>query len=308
MLPHLKKLDLLPRPTRQFNDPGVRRILTLMAPATLGVSVAQISLLINTIFASFLATGSVSWLYYADRLMEFPSGMLGVALGTILLPSLAKHYADDSPADYSKLLDWGLRLTLLLALPSAVALAVLAVPLITTLFHYGAFTDLDVSMTQRALVAYSLGLLGLILVKVLAPGFYARQNIKTPVKVALFTLFATQLMNLAFIKPFGHAGLALSIGLAACLNAGLLLHLLKKQQVYQPQPGWISYFLRVLLAVSLMGGVLYFVMGDASWWLAARFHARLLRLSLLVGGGVVLYFAALGAMGFRPRQFARRAA
>jgi len=308
MLPHLKKLDLLPRPTRRFNDPGVRRILTLMAPATLGVSVAQISLLINTIFASFLATGSVSWLYYADRLMEFPSGMLGVALGTILLPSLAKHYADDSPAEYSKLLDWGLRLTLLLALPSAVALAVLAVPLITTLFHYGAFTDLDVSMTQRALVAYSLGLLGLILVKVLAPGFYARQNIKTPVKVALFTLFATQLMNLAFIKPFGHAGLALSIGLAACLNAGLLLHLLKKQQIYQPQPGWISYFLRVLLAVSLMGGVLYFVMGDASWWLEARFHARLLRLSLLVGGGVVLYFAALGAMGFRPRQFARRAA
>jgi len=308
MLPHLKKLDLLPRPSRQFNDPGVRRILTLMAPATLGVSVAQISLLINTIFASFLATGSVSWLYYADRLMEFPSGMLGVALGTILLPSLAKHYADDSPAEYSKLLDWGLRLTLLLALPSAVALAVLAVPLITTLFHYGAFTAQDVGMTQRALVAYSLGLLGLILVKVLAPGFYARQNIKTPVKVALFTLLATQLMNLAFIGPLGHAGLALAIGLGACLNAGLLLHLLKKQQVYQPQSGWISYILRVLLAVSLMGLMLYYTMGDTQWWLQARFHERLLRLSLLVGGGGVLYFAALGAMGFRPRQFARQAA
>jgi putative peptidoglycan lipid II flippase len=308
MLPHLKKLGLLPRPTARFNDPGVRRVARLMAPAMLGVSVAQISLLINTIFASFLATGSVSWLYYADRLMEFPSGMLGVALGTILLPSLAKHYADDSPAEYSKLLDWGLRLTLLLALPSAAALAVLGVPLITTLFHYGAFTALDVSMTQRALLAYSLGLLGLILVKVLAPGFYARQNIKTPVKVALFTLAATQLMNLAFYKPFGHAGLALSIGLAACLNAGLLLHLLKKHKVYQPQPGWGNYILRVLLAVSLMSAMLFYAMGDAQWWLAAGFMDRIVRLSLLVGGGIALYFAALGAMGFHPRQFMRRAA
>jgi putative peptidoglycan lipid II flippase len=308
MLPHLKRIDMLPRPTWHFNDPGVRRILKLMAPATLGVSVAQISLLINTIFASFLATGSVSWLYYADRLMEFPTGMLGVALGTILLPSLAKHYADDASDEYSKLLDWGLRLTLMLALPSAAALAVLGVPLITTLFKYGAFNALDVSMTQQALMAYSLGLVGLILIKVLAPGFYARQNIRTPVKVAIFTLVATQLMNLAFIGPFAHAGLALSIGLGACLNAGLLLHLLKKQQVYQPQPGWAAYFSRVLLAVSLMAAVLYFAMGDAQWWLAARFFDRMVRLSLLVGGGATLYFVALGLMGFRPRQFSRRAA
>lgn len=308
MLPHLLKIRMLPRPTRHFDDPGLKRVLRLMAPATLGVSVAQISLLINTIFASFLASGSVSWLYYADRLMEFPAGMLGVALGTILLPSLAKHYADDNPGDYSKLLDWGLRLTLMLALPAAAALAVLAVPLITTLFHYGAFTATDVSMTQRALVAYSLGLVGLILVKVLAPGFYARQNIRTPVKVAIFTLVATQVMNLAFIIPLGHAGLALSIGLAACLNAGLLLHLLKKQQIYQPQPGWTGYFLRVLLAAALMAAMLFYSMGDAQWWLAAGFLDRMIRLALLVGGGIVLYFAALGLMGFRPRQFARRAA
>jgi putative peptidoglycan lipid II flippase len=250
----------------------------------------------------------VSWLYYADRLMEFPAGMLGVALGTILLPSLARHYADDNPGDYSKLLDWGLRLTLLLALPAAAALAVLAVPLITTLFHYGAFNATDVAMTQRALVAYSVGLVGLILVKVLAPGFYARQNIRTPVKVALFTLFATQMMNLAFIIPLGHAGLALSIGLAACLNAGLLLHLLKKQQIYQPQPGWTGYFLRVLLAAALMAAMLFYSMGEAQWWLTAGFLDRAIRLSLLVGGGIALYFAALGLMGFRPRQFARRAA
>ncbi len=308
MLPYLLKINMLPRPTRHFNDPGVRRILKLMAPATLGVSVAQISLLINTIFASFLVTGSVSWLYYADRLMEFPAGMLGVALGTILLPSLAKHYADDSPDEYSKLLDWGLRLTLMLALPASTALAVLSAPLITTLFHYGAFNAHDVSMTQQALMAYSLGLVGLILVKVLAPGFYARQNIRTPVKVALFTLTATQLMNLVFIGPLGHAGLALSIGLGACLNAGLLLHLLKKQQIYQPQPGWSAFLLRVTLAASLMSAMLFYAMGDGQWWLDAHFMDRILRLSLLVGGGIALYFSALGLMGFRPRQFSRRAA
>jgi len=308
MLPHLLRIRMLPRPTLHFDDPGLKRVLKLMAPATLGVSVAQISLLINTIFASFLVTGSVSWLYYADRLMEFPTGMLGVALGTILLPSLAKHYADDSPAEYSRLLDWGLRLTLMLALPASAALAVLAVPLIATLFHYGAFNAHDVTMTQQALIAYSLGLVGLILVKVLAPGFYARQNIRTPVKIAIRVLIATQLMNLAFIIPLGHAGLALSIGLGACLNATLLLHKLKKHRIYQPQPGWPAYFLRVSLAVALMAAMLFYAMGEAQWWLAAGFSDRMVRLSLLVGGGIVLYFAALGLMGFRPHQFARRAA
>ena len=308
MLPHLMKLGMLPRPTLKFNDPGVRRILTLMAPATLGVSVAQISLLINTIFASFLATGSVSWLYYADRLMEFPAGMLGVALGTILLPSLAKHYADDSPDEYSRLLDWGLRLTLMLALPAAAALAVLAVPLITTLFHYGAFQAHDVWMTRNALMAYSLGLLGLILVKVLAPGFYARQNIRTPVKIAIITLIATQLMNLIFIGPFQHAGLALAIGLGACLNAGLLLYLLRRHGIYHAQPGWWSYIARVVLAVVLMAGVLGWLMGSADWWLAQGFATRILKLTLLVGVGVAVYFAALVLMGFRPHQFSRRAA
>ena len=308
MLPHLMKLGMLPRPTLKFNDPGVRRILTLMAPATLGVSVAQISLLINTIFASFLVTGSVTWLYFADRLMEFPAGMLGAALGTILLPSLAKHYADDSPDKYSRLLDWGLRLTVMLALPAAAALAVLSVPLITTLFHYGAFQAHDVWMTRNALMAYSLGLLGLILVKVLAPGFYARQNIRTPVKVAIFTLIATQLMNLVFIGPFQHAGLALAIGLGACLNAGLLLYLLRRHGIYHAQPGWFGYIARVVLAVVLMSGVLWFLMGNADWWLAQCFGARILKLSLLVGVGIAVYFAALGLMGFRPRQFSRRTA
>jgi putative peptidoglycan lipid II flippase len=182
-----------------------------MGPALFGVSIGQISLLINGIFASFLVTGSVSWLYFADRLMEFPTGVLGVALGTILLPSLSRSFAEKTGEEYSRLLDWGLRLTLLLALPAAVGLAILAVPLIATLFHHGAFDAHDVPMTSHALIAYSIGLVGLILVKVLAPGFYARQNIKTPVKIGVLTLAATQLMNLAFVYPLRHAGLALAI-------------------------------------------------------------------------------------------------
>ena len=231
-IPALHRIAMLPRPSLNlrvaWQDPGVRRIVTLMGPALLGVSVSQISLLINTIFASFLKSGSVSWLYYADRLMEFPSGMLGVALGTILLPSLSKYHASDNHLEYSRLLDWGLRLTLLLAAPAALALALLAVPLIATLFHHGAFNSDDVYQTQSALVAYSIGLVGLILVKVLAPGFYARQNIRTPVRIAVVSLVATQVMNLAFIGWLQHAGLALSIGLAACLNAGLLYRGLRR--------------------------------------------------------------------------------
>src|SRR4051812_1878041 len=221
-VPFLFRLGLLPRWRIDLSHPGVRRMLRLMAPAAFGVSIAQLSLLINTIFASFLVTGSVSWLYYADRLMEFPAGVLGVALGTILLPSLSKYHAQANPAEYAKLLDWGLRVTFLLALPSAVALAVLAVPLIASLFHYGRFTIEDAWMTQHALVAYSGGLLGMILVKILAPGFYARQNVATPVRVGIATLAATQLMNLAFVWHLRHAGLALAIGLGACLNAALL--------------------------------------------------------------------------------------
>jgi len=307
-IPALIRIGMLPRPTLDFSDPGVKRILILMGPATLGVSVAQISLLINTIFASFLGTGRISWLYYADRLMEFPTGMLGVALGTILLPSLSKHYADKSPEEYSKLLDWGLRLTLLLALPAAAALAVLAVPLISTLFLYGQFQANDLWMTRQALIAYSIGLLGLILVKVLAPGFYARQNIRTPVKVAIFTLISTQAMNLAFIVPLKHAGLALAIGLGACLNATILFNLLRKHQIFTPQPGWLAYILKVSLAVAVMSMVLYFASGDSAFWLHSRFRQRIVYLMGLVVLGAATYFMVLWMTGFRARQFYRKAA
>ncbi|MFZ4536286.1 murein biosynthesis integral membrane protein MurJ [Propionivibrio sp.] len=307
-LPHLKRINMLPRFSLDWKDAGVRRILKLMAPAVLGVSVAQVSLLINTIFASFLGTGSVSWLYYADRLMEFPSGMLGAALGTILLPSLAKYHAGEKLDDYSKLLDWGLRLTLLLAAPAALALAILAVPLIATLFHHGAFSANDVFMTRDALVAYSIGLLGLILVKVLAPGFYARQNVRTPVKIALVTLFVTQLLNLALIGWLKHAGLALSIGLAACLNATLLYRGLRRHGIYTPQPGWPMFYAKLGVALLVMGVALWFAGGDAADWIRWNLTERLLRLSVIVIVGVAVYFATLWVTGFRLGDFKRRAA
>jgi putative peptidoglycan lipid II flippase len=280
----------------------------LMGPAALGVSVAQISLIINTIFASFLDTGSVSWLYYADRLMEFPTGMLGVDLGTILLPSLAKHYADNDTAEYSKLLDWGLRMTPLLAAPAAVALGILAVPLIATLFYHGEFSGHDVEMTRQALVAYALGLLGLILVKVLAPGFYARQNIKTPVKIAIFTLLATQAMNLAFIWHLKHAGLALAIGLGACLNAGILYYHLRKHRIFQPQPGWGAFLGKLAMALAVMAAALWFGMLEEARWLEYGTGERIAHLAALVAGGAGSYFLALWLLGFRAHQFRRRAA
>jgi putative peptidoglycan lipid II flippase len=304
----LKRIGMLPRFSFDWRDAGVRRILGLMAPAALGVSVSQVSLLINTIFASFLETGSVSWLYYADRLMEFPSGMLGAALGTILLPSLSKYHAGERFDEYSRLLDWGLRLTLLLAAPAALALAIIAVPLIATLFHHGVFTAGDVFRTRDALIAYSVGLLGLILVKVLAPGFYARQNVRTPVRIGIATLFVTQALNLALIGPLRHAGLALSISLAACLNAGLLYRGLRRQGIYAPQPGWPAFFARLAAALAAMGAALWFVGGPPGPWLEWPPGARLGRLALVVCCGAGVYFATLWLAGFRLKDFQRRAA
>lgn len=313
-LPALRKIAMLPRPTLNWRaawaDPGVRRIATLMGPALIGVSVSQISLLINTVFASFLADGSVSWLYYADRLMEFPSGLLGAALGTILLPSLSRCHASGDRAEYARLLDWGLRLTLLLAAPATVALALLAVPLIATLFHHGAFSAGDVLATRNALVAYAVGLTGLILVKVLAPGFYARQNVRTPVRIALFSLFATQVMNAVFIfgLGLGHAGLALSIGLAACLNAALLYRGLRRHDIYAPQPGWLPFILKLCAAIAVMAAGLWFGMGNESAWLQKNTLGRTIHLSWLVPLGATAYFATLWLLGFRLRDFKRRAA
>jgi len=305
-LPFLARIGMVPRPRPDLRDEGVRRVLRQMGPAVFGVSVGQLSLLINNIFASFLISGSVTWLYFADRLMEFPMGLLGVALGTILLPSLSKRHAEGSTEAYSELLDWGLRLTLMLAVPCAVALAVLALPLVATLFHYGAFTATDVINTRNAVIAYSIGLVGLIAVKVLAPGFYARQDIRTPVKIALVTLVFTQLLNLLFIGQLHHAGLALAISLGACLNAGLLLRGLRKREIYRPQPGWGMFVLKLMLAVYVMAVVLWVLAGSASSWLTAPALERIARMGVLVPAGAAAYFSTLWLCGFRLRDFNRR--
>jgi putative peptidoglycan lipid II flippase len=304
--PFLAKLGLMPRFRLELRDECLRRVLKKMGPALFGVSVGQVSLVISMIFASYLVTGSVSWLYYADRLMEFPLGLLGAALGTILLPSLSKHFATSSADEYSHLLDWGLRLTLLLAAPAAAALALLSVPLISTLFHYGEFSASDVVATRRAVVAYSVGLVGLVMVKVLAPGFYARQDIRTPVKLAVMSLAATQVMNVIFIWPLQHAGLALAIGLGACFNAALLYRGLRKRAIYAPRPGWPLFIVKLSVALSAMSVVLWITAGSDADWLAAAATARAARLAGVVTLGVVSYFGALWLLGFRLADFSKR--
>ncbi len=309
-IPFLKKIGMLPTWRLNLKDAGVWRVLKQMGPALFGVSIAQISLIINTIFASFLVAGSVSWLYYADRLMEFPSGLLGAALGTILLPSLSKHHADNSTVEYSKLLDWGLRLVFMLTLPAALALGLIAVPLLATFFQHGAFEANDVLNTSYALVGYSVGLIGLIAVKVLAPGFYARQDIRTPVKIGLATLLATQLMNILFVYGLHlhHAGLALAIGLGACFNSSVLFYFLRKHGIYQPEPGWGKFFLKLCLALLALGLTLWFCMGSEQLWLTSHGWTRIIHLSWLIMLGVSVYFAVLFALGFRLKDFAKRGA
>jgi putative peptidoglycan lipid II flippase len=307
-LPYLKQIGMLVLPRINLHDTGVWRVLKQMGPALLGVSVGQISLIINTIFASFLISGSVSWMYYADRLMEFPAGVLGVALGTILLPSLSRCISTGDHQQYSQLLDWGLRLCILLALPATVALGIISRPLIATLFEYGEFTLTDTLMTQQALVAYSFGLLGLILIKVLAPAFYSRQDIKTPVNIAIITLILTQVMNLMFIGPLKHAGLSLSIGLAACFNAALLFWQLRKKELYQPQSGWWLFLIKVTIAVISMAIVLWFTMHWLPAWSTGSMLSRLGRLLILVMAGIITYFSALYLLGVKLKQFVKRIA
>jgi putative peptidoglycan lipid II flippase len=307
-LPFLKKIGMLPTLRLNLKDAGVWRIIKQMGPAVFGVSISQISLIINTIFASFLVAGSVSWLYYADRLMEFPSGVLGATIATILLPSLSKHHADGNPAEYSKLLDWGLRLTFMLTLPAALALGMIAVPLLATFFHHGAFTVHDVLMTRNALVGYSVGLIGILSVKVLAPGFYARQDIRTPVKIGIITLLATQAMNLLFIGWLQHAGLALAIGLGSCLNSAILFYLLRKRDIYQPEPGWGKFLAKLGVAMLMLGLTLWFGMGSEQSWLTSGGWMRIWRLTGLVIMGMTAYFAVLWLLGFRLKDFSRRGA
>jgi putative peptidoglycan lipid II flippase len=309
----LARLGLAPRYSLHiraaWTDPTVRRILKQMLPAIVGVSVGQISLLINTNIATWLPPGSVTWLSYADRLMEFPTALLGVALGTVLLPSLSAANARGDADGYSALLDWGLRLTLLLGLPSALGLALLSDGLVATLFHYGAFGARDVLQTRMAVMAYSVGLIGLLSVKILAPGFYARQDIRTPVKIAIAALVATQCLNVVLVPKLAHAGLALAIALGACLNAFLLLAVLYKRGVYRPGTGWLPFALRLVPALAALAALLLYA--DARLdWIALQAHSwrRVALLAAVLGASMATYFGILVLCGFRPRDFTRRPA
>ena len=313
-IPALHRLGLLPRlgmgPSalkKAWTNPATRNILSLMAPALLGVGVAQISLLINTQIASHLASGSVSWLTYADRLMEFPTAMLGVALGAVLMPQLAAAKATGDTERYAAMLDWGLRLVLLLSLPCAVALLVFAQPLVSVLYHYGAFTDRDVQQTTLALTGYGVGLLGLVAIKVLAPGYYASQDIKTPVRIAVVVLVLTQLFNVLLVPHLAHAGLALSIGLGALVNALWLLLGLLRRGSYIPQPGWWRFVFQVVVATGLLAGLLVFA-SQALPWLAMRQDAwqRIGWMAVILFSSALVYFGALWLSGLRLKAFLKR--
>jgi len=309
-LPALAGLGLIPRfvgVRRAFADETVRRVLRKMVPAVFAVSVAQISLIINTNIASHLPTGSVAWLYFADRLMEFPTALLGVAVGTVLLPGLSRASVDGRGEDYSRLLEWGLRLSCLIALPAAIGLGVLAEPIVSVLYEGQRFSARDTAQTALALVGYAVGLLGLITVKILAPGFYAKGDIRTPVKIAIGVLIATQLGNLALVPWLAHAGLALSISLGALANAALLYAGLRRRGLYHPLPGWASFFGRVAIALVLLAVLLWLAQGRWDVVSAGKtFLERAVRLGLVIGAAMSVYGAALLALGFRVRDFSLR--
>ncbi|UQB41534.1 murein biosynthesis integral membrane protein MurJ [Thiomicrospira microaerophila] len=301
-LPFLWQMGLLPSPTAK-SDPGVGEVKRLMLPALFGVSVAQINLLVDTILASFLVTGSVSWLYYSDRLMEFPLGVFGVALATVVLPGLSKKAANADWEGFKQDLDFALKLVALIALPAMVGLFLLAQPLLVTLFFYGEFTAFDVLMSSQSLMAYSLGLLGFILVKVLAPAFYARKEMKTPVKIAVVALVSNIILNLILIGPLAHVGLALATSISAMLNAGLLYYFLLKQDVFSLQTPWRGFSLQVVSAVIVMAVVLILLNPGHQAWLSFTAGQRVVELLILILCAILAYAATLILLGFRPRRF-----
>lgn len=277
--------------------------MRLMVPALFAVSVTQINLLIDTVLASTLVTGSISWLYYSDRLMEFPLGVLGVALGTVILPHLSRQSAETSAGGFSQTLNWGLRNTLVFGAPAALGLTILAGPLIATLFLSEVFSAEDVVQSRASLIAYASGLLAFIFIKVLAPGFYARQDTKTPVKIAVVAMAANMILNLLLIWPLAHAGLALATSLAAYLNAGLLFLGLRRNAAFVPEPGWPALLMRVSVACFLMlAALFYWAPPLEAWWIMSR-GARVLELVIAILLGAAAYFAGLYLAGARPKHF-----
>ncbi len=310
----LRRLNLHPRMRWRWSAlreawvcPETKKILQLMGPALLGVSVAHISMLINTQIASHLRAGSVSWITYADRLMEFPTAMLGVAMGVVLMPQLAGARASGDAAKYSAMLDWGLRLVAVTAVPCALALLVLPTPLVAVLYHYGAMTDFDVQQVTYALMGWGVGLVGIVAIKVLAPGYYASQDTKTPVRVAIGVLVLTQLLNLLLVPIFAHAGLTLSIGIGALVNAGWLLAGLLRRGSYRPEPGWWVFLLQVLAACALLAVFLMWANGHFNWTaLHAEKFKRIWLLALILSASAAIYFVSLWAAGMKLRQLVRR--
>ncbi|PQJ97168.1 murein biosynthesis integral membrane protein MurJ [Chromatium okenii] len=301
-IPFLRQLQLLPRPRFNRHNPGVRRVLNLMGPALFGVSIAQISLLLNTLLASFLTSGSISWLYYSDRLMEFPLGILAVTLGTVMLPHLSQRHAANDPEAFSHTLDWALRWIVLLGVPAAVGLLTLAGPLMATLFYSGEFGADDVTMASHSLMAYALGLVGFMAIKILATGYYARQDMQTPVRIAARALLIGMVCNLVLMVPFGHVGLALGTTIAALLDAGLLLQGLIKTQILRPAAGWLALLLRSALANAMMGGLLFIGTGAIADWLAFTASERVWQLLLWIITGGAVYIGTLLALGVRPQH------
>lgn len=303
--PAMARIGMLVRPRWAPRDPGVRRVVALMLPAMFAASVSQLNLLVDTLLASTLVAGSIAWLYYADRLMELPLGIFAIALATVLLPRLSREHADGDPAVFSATLDEGLRLGLLLTVPAAAALIVLGQPLITALFHYGAMTAGDVEQAGFALQAYALGLVGFTGVKILAPGFFARHDTRTPVRIAVQALVVNLVLNLVLIGPLAHVGLALATSLAALANAGLLLRGLHRQSAWRPAVGWGVFLGRLLLATGAMVLLLQLLAPAPAQWLDASLVERCLWLGALVPGGALVYFGVLASLGLGPAWWRR---
>lgn len=304
-MPALMRLGLVPRLRFDFNDTGVKRMMGFMLPAILGVSATQINLLLDTLMASFLSAGSVSWLYYSDRLVEFPLGIFGIAVATVILPSLSKNHAADDTEAFSNSLDWGLRLVLLIGMPAMTGLLMLAEPILSTLFQYKEFGADDVHLAGQSLMAYSAGLLGFILIKVLAPGFTSRQDMKTPVRYGLYAIMANVILNAVLMFPMAHAGIALATSLSAFLNALLLLGKLLKEKVYRPVEGWALFFVRIVLASAVMAAGLYYFV-DAGQWGRWGSMDRVTHLLIWIATGCVIYAATLVLAGLRFRHLVSR--
>lgn len=300
--PFLKNLRLLPRPRVNFKDAGVTKVLKLMVPALFGVSVSQINLLLDTVFASFLMVGSVSWLYYSDRLMEFPLGVFGVAISTVILPNLSRHHATQSKEDFSLTIDWAMRCVLLVGIPAAIVLAVMSGPLISTLFQYGHFDARSVMMTQKSLTMFAIGIAPFMLIKIFASGFYAKQDMRTPVRIGIMAMLANMVLNLILIFPLKHAGIALATSLSAVLNMGFLFYFLRKRKLYTPRADWMFFTFRLLFANTILALFLWLGSGELQDWLTHPALWRGLHLFGLLVSAVIIYFAGLWLAGIRPRD------